>query len=92
MLRPMAVRTIISGRVQGVGFRAFTRDAARSRDLRGWVRNRDDGTVEAHVEGPDREIESLLTELGRGPTFGSVSSVETEDVDDTGATGFEIRR
>ncbi len=87
----MAARVSIAGRVQGVGFRAFTEAVARRHGACGWVRNMEDGRVEAHIEGEDAAIEAVLDELRQGPPLGRVDSLDRETVDDQGATDFEIR-
>ncbi len=61
------IHVIVSGRVQGVGFRAFTQSEARKLHLSGYVLNRDDGTVEAVIEGPSDTVDRLLELLKRGP-------------------------
>jgi acylphosphatase len=84
----------ISGRVQGVGFRAFVWRTAREVDVDGWVRNRHDGTVEALVSASPDKHELLLTSLEQGPRMSRVDRVEvTEDVrNDDFPRGFEVRR
>lgn len=75
--RPMpAIRFLIRGRVQGVGFRDFSRRVARELGLRGWVRNRSDGTVEVLAEGEEDALETLRQELRRGPSRALVHEVE----------------
>ena len=63
-----AVRLVISGRVQGVGFRAFVERQALKRGLRGWVRNRGDGTVEALLIGDKAALAEMETACRRGPS------------------------
>ena len=58
---------VVRGRVQGVGFRFFTRSAARRHGLRGWVRNCADGTVELEAQGEAAELQALVAELHRAP-------------------------
>jgi acylphosphatase len=58
------VHCIVTGIVQGVGFRYYTRDEAMRLGLRGWVRNLDDGNVEVVVEGPEEALQQLVTWLG----------------------------
>lgn len=70
------LHAIISGRVQGVGFRAFVQNNAASLGLNGWVRNRPEGTVEVTAEGPRADLEKLLRALHRGPGTASVHEVE----------------
>jgi acylphosphatase len=86
-----AVRAVVHGRVQGVGFRWAVRDAARSAGAKGWVRNREDGTVEAHVEGDDEAVDSVLSFLGTGPQGAQVERVEREDAAAEDAGEFVIR-
>ena len=62
-----AITVIVSGRVQGVGFRDFTRRTAQSLGVTGWVRNRGDDTVEVRVEGEEGQLDQLLDALGDGP-------------------------
>jgi acylphosphatase len=72
----LRAHVIISGRVQGVFFRIETRDAAgRIGDIRGWVRNRRDGTVEALLEGPGDRVERLLEWCRQGPPLAEVRDV-----------------
>ena len=79
----MSVRVIIRGRVQGVGYRAWTEDEALRRDLEGWVRNRCDGTVEAVFSGPDQEVDSMLAACRQGPRGAHVEAVDiTQGGDD----------
>lgn len=71
---------LISGRVQGVGFRHWTSRNARELGLRGTVRNRTDGRVELHVAGPAADVEALEERLDRGPR-----SARVRDVDSVGS-------
>jgi len=77
---PVSVRAhiLVSGRVQGVGYRAFAAQAALQRRLVGGVRNLGDGRVELDVEGPRAAIEALLAELGVGPPAARVTAVTVE--------------
>ncbi len=86
------VRLLISGRVQGVWFRASTREVATDLGLRGWVRNLPDGCVEVTAQGPDSQVESLITWCHQGPPGSRVGRVEVSEVEaaDEG-TGFEVR-
>jgi acylphosphatase len=86
-----AVRLIIRGRVQGVGFRWWARAEARRLDLRGWVRNREDGTVELAAAGPPAAIEALIEACRRGPEAAQVRSVDRVAAQDDGSEGFEAR-
>jgi acylphosphatase len=69
------VRAIVSGRVQGVGFRAWTQIEAEALGLRGWVRNRANGDVEAVLAGPQVAVEALCRLLWRGPPAAQVFRV-----------------
>lgn len=68
----------VEGRVQGVGYRAFVEQNAYALRLRGWVRNRWDGSVEVLAEGERPELEKLLAALQRGPRAANVTNVQTE--------------
>jgi acylphosphatase len=68
----------VVGRVQGVGFRAFVEQSAEVLDLKGWVRNRWDGSVEVVAEGKRQDLEKLLAALRRGPRASGVSDVHFE--------------
>ncbi len=82
----------ISGRVQGVGFRAFTRRAARTAKLTGWVLNLPDGRVEAVIEGPRKDVESLIETLRKGPRRARVDRIERRKEPPRGSyNSFEIR-
>tara|TARA_R110000868_G_scaffold29889_2_gene110962 strand:+ start:1871 stop:2143 length:273 start_codon:yes stop_codon:yes gene_type:complete len=76
-----SVKVIISGRVQGVWYRAWTQEAARSRDLSGWVRNRSDGSVEAVFSGPEADVAAMLEAARKGPRLARVDNIETEACD-----------
>ncbi len=69
------LHAIVEGRVQGVGFRAFTEEHARNKELRGWVRNRPDGTVEVEAEGPKPVLEGFLVMLHKGPPLAHVTQI-----------------
>jgi acylphosphatase len=84
-------RVVIRGRVQGVFFRAETRDRARSLGVRGWVRNVPDGTVEAVFEGERERIESLLAWCRRGPALAHIDDVEVHWEAPQGEVGFAAR-
>jgi len=84
-------RVRVEGRVQGVAFRAATREQARAHGLAGWVRNRADGSVEAVFEGAPAAVEALLAWCRAGPRLARVARVEIEDEAPEGLAGFEIR-
>lgn len=79
------VRIEVFGKVQGVGFRWFTRERARRWGLVGWVRNRRDGSVEIVTEGPASSIDGLIEMLRKGPPGASVTSIERSEADDAEA-------
>jgi acylphosphatase len=88
----IARRYVIAGRVQGVGFRWFTHDAAAREGVHGWVRNLADGRVEVVAEGEPDAIDRLEAAVRRGPSYARVERFDVEDQVPTGrATGFEIR-
>jgi acylphosphatase len=84
----------ITGRVQGVGYRASLMDVAVARGLRGWVRNRPDGSVEAVVHGTSDDCDSLVTWARRGPPAARVEAVAVTPLDRSEVElppGFECR-
>jgi acylphosphatase len=81
----------VRGSVQGVFFRAETRDRARSLGLDGWVRNNPDGAVEAVFEGDDERVESMVAWTRRGPAGARVDDVDLTWATPEGETGFSIR-
>lgn len=85
------VHVIVSGRVQGVGFRYHARSVAERLELAGWVRNRFDGTVEAEAEGGEESVEEFLTWLIDGPPGAHVRDAQVTEVNPTGGSGFEVR-
>ena len=88
----VARRFVITGRVQGVGFRWFAHDAAAREGLHGWVRNLSDRTVEVVVEGEAESVDRLEAAVRRGPPQAHVERVDVEDlVPERRVTGFEIR-
>lgn len=85
------VRVIVSGRVQGVFFRATCAAQARTLGLAGWVRNVPGGAVEAAFEGPPHALERMIAWCRRGPEMARVDGVEVVAEEPTGETGFRIR-
>lgn len=86
------LHAIVEGMVQGVGFRAFVQQKAASFNLKGWVRNRWDGSVEVVAEGPRSDLEKLLSALYRGPYAADVRGVKPEWQPASGEyTGFSVR-
>lgn len=85
-------RLRITGRVQGVFFRATTRDAARRAGATGWVRNDPDGAVTAEVQGPPGAVDAVVDVVRRGPAQAQVDDVEVADADVVdGESGFDVR-
>ena len=91
--QPVVARhLLISGRVQGVFFRAHTRDLARRLGLHGWVRNLPDGRVEVKVWGEPSQVEELVAWCHQGPPAARVTHVAVEDAEpEPGVTGFHVR-
>lgn len=87
-LNETRLTALISGRVQGVGFRAFVRRHALDRDLTGYAENLDDGRVEIVVEGHESDLEDLLVKLRMGPAHADVENIEVDWGDATGLDGF----
>jgi acylphosphatase len=88
----VARRLLVSGRVQGVGFRWFTRDAATREGVSGWVRNLPDGRVEAFVEGEAEAVARVERAVRRGPRSARVETVFADSEPPSGAlTGFDIK-
>ena len=87
-----AIRVLVRGLVQGVGYRYFAERAARHLGLRGYVRNLADGRVEAVAAGEDEAIEAFVEQLRQGPAAGSVAGLEVSPttLEET-VTRFEIR-
>jgi acylphosphatase len=75
----MRLHVVVRGRVQGVGFRWFVNQTARSLDVAGWVRNRADGGVEVAAEGTSEAISKLRAELSRGPEGARVETLDEAD-------------
>ncbi|MBI2833611.1 MAG: acylphosphatase [Acidobacteria bacterium] len=88
----VARRYLISGRVQGVGFRYFAYDRARIEGVHGYVRNLPDGCVEVFAEGDLESVERFEMALRNGPRGARVESVEVDDAPPTGRVGFSVGR
>jgi acylphosphatase len=92
MVDPLTrLHLVVSGRVQGVGFRWFTREQAEARALAGWTRNLRDGTVECEVEGPKDVVAEFVEALKTQHPFARVDAVEFQNIPPEGGSGFEIR-
>ena len=81
----------ISGRVQGVGFRAFTRSQAAVLDIKGWVKNLADGRVEVVIQGKKDKVTQMIKKLKKGPSFARVDDFEINDEEISNFSDFEIR-
>jgi acylphosphatase len=77
----MVRHVVIRGRVQRVGYRAWTEQMALQRGLEGWVRNRSDGTVEAVLAGPASVVEAMIEACRRGPPGAQVDAIDASDGD-----------
>lgn len=84
-------RVFVEGRVQGVWFRESTRQMAEQTGVAGWVRNLDDGRVEAVFEGPAEKVAHAVAWMRHGPDRAFVSSAETAEEKAVGLTGFAIK-
>jgi acylphosphatase len=88
----IAKRFLLSGRVQGVGFRYFVQDHAAVEGVHGYVQNLADGRVEALIEGDEESVERVERALRRGPAGARIDNVVVEDTVPSGrAIGFSIR-
>jgi len=86
-----ARRFVISGRVQGVGFRAFAQHTARALGVTGWAQNLDNGDVEVHANGSPQHLDDFEARLRQGPRWGEVRSVKVLEVEVSETSGFHIR-
>jgi len=82
----------VTGRVQGVFFRAWTQGEARELGVSGWIRNCSEGAVEAHLEGEEDAVTRMVERMWRGPSNAQVEDVNAEDVPPEGLGRFELRR
>ena len=88
----VARRFLVSGRVQGVGFRFFVEESALREGLRGWVANLPDGRVEVMVEGDEESVDRLEGKIRRGPASARVSQVDVQrEVPSGKLMSFEVR-
>ena len=86
------VHVLVSGRVQGVFFRSSLQEHAERRGLTGWVRNLDDGRVEAELQGPAEQVEQALAFVAAGPESAQVDRLLTSERDPIGDdTGFQVQ-
>ena len=85
------VHALISGKVQGVWYRAWTEKTAKAHGLDGWVRNLPDGRVEALFSGAAVGVDAMLADCRAGPPLARVSNIETAPADPPAASGFTVR-
>ena len=85
------VGVVVRGTVQGVGYRYSLRVAAERARVCGWVRNRDDGSVEAELEGETADVDTVLAWMSEGPPGARVTSHDVTDLPIEGTHGFEVR-
>ena len=88
----ISVRVVVHGRVQGVFFRATTAEQAAVHGVVGWVRNRADGAVEAHFEGPRSAVDAMVAWCEIGSSHAQVSRIEVEIDRPSGGSDFRIRQ
>jgi acylphosphatase len=81
----------VTGRVQGVFFRAWAKDEAETIGIIGWIRNDADGSVEAHLEGDEAAVAEMIDLMREGPPGASVDNVAVEEADPEGLDRFEVR-
>jgi len=86
----IAVHVRVSGRVQGVFYRAFTQERSRALGVKGWVRNIPGGGVEAVLEGERKQVGELLKAMKSGPTGSIILGMEFSELESKGYEGFEI--
>lgn len=86
-----ARHVIVTGRVQGVFFRVWTKERADALGVTGWVRNCPEGSVEAHVEGDADAVDRMINAMRKGPGGASVERVEVVDGSPGQADSFAIR-
>jgi len=82
---------LIGGRVQGVGFRAFTKKAATEFGITGWARNLADGRVEVHANGTQTQLDAFEARVRQGPLWSEIRSFEAKEASVTNASRFEVQ-
>lgn len=88
----IALRMRVFGRVQGVGFRYYTARQANNYDIQGWVRNREDGSVEIFAQGSEGKMRVFRECIERGPVYASISRIDvTEEKPDPSLRDFRIQ-
>jgi len=83
-MSPIALKFLVGGEVQGVGYRFFAQRAAARHQVTGYVKNLKDGRVEVVAEGPAQQVEAFKHELATGPRFSSVDQIEELILDPSG--------
>ncbi|OPY29353.1 MAG: Acylphosphatase [Methanocella sp. PtaU1.Bin125] len=86
-----AVDVIVSGRVQRVGFRAYTKKNALMLGVKGYVENLDDGRVHAVLEGDGHQVDKMLELIRQGPMMAEVRDFKVQAIGHSGYRGFEVR-
>ena len=86
-----AVSLRVTGRVQGVWYRAWTKERAAALGLTGWVRNCSDGAVEGVIAGPEDKVMEMIAALRQGPPAARVAAVDWARTEGFDGEGFEIR-
>jgi acylphosphatase len=86
-----AIDVVVAGRVQRVGFRAFTRRNALMLGVKGYVENTGDGKVHAVLEGDEHQVDKLLELIRQGPGVAEVREVKVSETEKAGHRGFEVR-
>jgi len=84
------IHIIISGEVQGVGFRQFVKYQAGKLNIKGWIKNLDNGNVEGMLSGERKNLETLIEFCRKGPFLAKVTDVKIEEVEDEEFSDFQI--
>jgi acylphosphatase len=82
----------VTGHVQGVFYRAWAQGQARELAISGWIRNCPDGSVEAHLQGDERDVDRMIDRMRRGPSNARVDDVAVADAEPGEPGRFELRR
>ena len=88
---PVARHVIVTGRVQGVFFRAWTKEEAGKLAIKGWARNRADGSVEIHMEGSEGAVDQMVQRLRSGPSHARVDDLTLDVTEPEDFSDFKIR-
>ncbi|WP_324809201.1 acylphosphatase [Sphingomonas sp. LY29] len=87
----VARHVIVTGRVQGIFFRAWTKQQADQLGVSGWVRNRSDGSVEAFLEGDETAVADLIERMRSGPSAARVDRLDEKAAEPSSDKGFSVR-